>query len=241
MLFRSCHGLLLSLLVFSLAVLWCNVSSMASEEAPGAEQHDAAADDAGGGAHGAQTGGGEHEGEAGPDLSHANATKALENAVNFKSDLAIYTLIVFVVLLAVLGKFAWGPIMDGLAKREQAIADTIDDATRSAEDAQKQLQAYQTQLASAADEVRDLLDKARRDAETQKQEIVTQAQETAKFEKDRAVKEITAAKNQALAELARESVDTAVGLAGKIIRRQLNAADHTQLIEESLRRFPSEN
>ena len=93
----------------------------------------------------------------------------------------------------------------------------------------------------AADEVRALLDQGRKDAEAQRQQIVSEAQDAARAEKERAVREIDVAKNEALSELAEKSVDTAVDLAGRIVGQQLQAADHTQLIQEALKKFPSQN
>ena len=156
-------------------------------------------------------------------------------------DLAIFTFIVFAVLLAVLWKFAWGPIMEGLAKREGGIAAEIAEAKSANEAAQKQLAAYEQRLATAQDEVRELLDQAKKEAESQKATILADAQAVASAEKNRSVQAIEAAKNQALGELKERSVDLAVELAGKIVRKQLKADDHAQLIQESLQRFPSEN
>ena len=96
-------------------------------------------------------------------------------------------------------------------------------------------------MAKASEEVRNLLDGARKDAEQRKQEIIAEAETAARAEKDRAIREITAAKNSALEDLARTSVDQAVGLAGRIVGRTLNREDHASLIQESLQRLPSDN
>jgi F-type H+-transporting ATPase subunit b len=163
------------------------------------------------------------------------------NPLIFEPDLAVFTAIIFLVLLAVLWKFAWGPIIAGLQKREDSIADEIASAKRSNEDAKKMLTQYESRLDSAADEVRALLDQGRRDADAQRQQIVAEAQEAAQAEKERAVREISAAKNEALGELAQKSVDTAVDLAGRIVGERLGPADHTRLIQDALEKFPSEN
>ena len=60
-------------------------------------------------------------------------------------------------------------------------------------------------------------------------------------QKDRALREIEAAKNGALEELARKSVDQAVGLAGRIVGKQLNKDDHAELIQDTLQRMPIHN
>ncbi len=80
-----------------------------------------------------------------------------------------------------------------------------------------------------------------RDADIQKQQILESAQAAAAAEKDRAVREIHAAKNSALQELATKSIDTAVELAGQIVRRQLNPEDHSQLIGDALQQFSHDN
>jgi F-type H+-transporting ATPase subunit b len=156
-------------------------------------------------------------------------------------DLAIVTAIIFLVLVGVLWRFAWGPISEGLKRREDAIAEEIASAERSNKKAEQLLAETDRRLSAAADEVRSLIEQGRRDAESQKRQILAEAQEAARTEKDRAVREIALAKNEALNELAERSVDATVNLAGRIVGRQLDTADHTRLIEEALEKFPSQN
>jgi F-type H+-transporting ATPase subunit b len=163
------------------------------------------------------------------------------NPLIFEPDLAVFTAIIFLVLMAVLWKFAWGPIMQGLRKREEAIAEEIASAQRSREEAKDLLAQYESRLGEAADEVRSLLDQGKKDADSQRQQIIADAQDAARAEKERAVREIDVAKNEALSELAEKSVDTAVDLAGRIVGKQLETADHTRLIQEALEKFPSQN
>ncbi len=194
-----------------------------AETAPGDKPH-------GGGAH--------HDPY---DLSAANASENLENIADFRSDLAIWTLVVFGLLMALLIKFGWGPIRDALDAREQNIADHIEEAHKNCEESRRLLIEHEAKMAKASEEVRNMLDGARKDAELRKQEIIAEAENAARSEKDRAIREITAAKNSALEDLAKTSVDQAVGLAGQIVGRTLNRDDHASLIQESLQRFPSEN
>jgi F-type H+-transporting ATPase subunit b len=153
-------------------------------------------------------------------------------------DLAIWTFLVFLVLLAVLWKFAWGPIAAALDLREQKIADNIAAAEQCNEEAKKLLADYEAKLAAARDEVRGILDEARRDAEHAGQEIVAKARADAMTEIERGKHEIETATSQALKELAETSANLAVDLAGRIVSAKLNAADHTRLIEEALASFP---
>jgi F-type H+-transporting ATPase subunit b len=175
------------------------------------------------------------------DDGHAGGHAVNTNPLSVDPDLAIVTAIIFVVLMAVLWKFAWGPISEALAQRENAVAENIAEAQRQNDEAKRLLAEHETQLTNAAAEVKQLIEDAKRDAETQKQSILAEAQAAASAEKNRAIREIDSAKNAALQSLAEKSVDTAVGLAGKIVSRQLSSEDHSQLINETLQNFPSEN
>ena len=175
------------------------------------------------------------------DLSHANAGSQLESPEEFKSDLAIWTLVIFGLLLLILMKFAWKPIIQGLDQREQSISGSIDEAQRIKQDAQKILADYEQKLAAAADEVREMLEEARRDADLTKQRVVAEAQEAAAAERDRALREIELAKYNALHELSDKSVTEAFHLAGNVVRRELSREDHSDLIQDTLERFPREN
>jgi len=175
------------------------------------------------------------------DLTHANAAANLTAPEEYKYDLSIYTFVVFLLLLLILGKFAWGPIVQGLDKREQGIADQIEEAKQGAEKATQTLEQYQAKLAAATEEVKELMAQARRDAESAKERILSEAQEAAERERERALSDIEAAKNKALTELAQKSVDTAVALAARVVRKEINPDDHANLIKESLQQFPSRN
>jgi F-type H+-transporting ATPase subunit b len=74
-----------------------------------------------------------------------------------------------------------------------------------------------------------------------RERILADAQAAARLERQRAVEDITAAKNVALQEMTQKSVDLAVALAGRLVRRNLSGEDHAQLVREVLDQFPSKN
>jgi F-type H+-transporting ATPase subunit b len=165
----------------------------------------------------------------------------MEDPSQFRSDLAIWTFVVFLCLLLILGKFAWGPIMEGLEKREQSIAAMIDEAMRGQEKAAEQLKQYEAKLAAAGEEARELVTQARKDAEAAKERILAEAQQAASRERQRAIDDIRVAKNVALDEITARGANLAVDLAGRIVRQQLNPEDHQQLIREAMDQLPSRN
>ena len=191
--------------------------------------------------HAASAGGHEDAHHDSTDLSHMNAGPQMNDPSQFRSDLAIWTFVVFFCLLLILGKFAWGPVMDGLDQREQSIATMIEEAKQGQEKAAEQLKQYEAKLAAAGEEARELVARARKDAETAKDRILAEAQQAADRQRLRAIEDIQVAKNVALQEITEKSVDLAVNLAGRIVRQQLKAEDHSQLIREAMDQLPSRN
>ena len=152
-------------------------------------------------------------------------------------DTMIFSLIIFGLLLLVLWKYAWGPIMQGLEKREKSIAKDIDDARTANEKAQAVLAQYEQKMQAAAEETSRMMTEARADAERARQRIVEEANAEAQRQRDRAVAEINAARDAAVRDLAERSVDSAVTLAGNLVGKELRPDDHQRLIEQSLERF----
>jgi F-type H+-transporting ATPase subunit b len=169
----------------------------------------------------------------------ANPGPGIEQPQEFKSDLALFTLVVFLLLLAILWKFAWGPIVASLERREETIANHIAEAQRNHEEAKRLLAQYEQKLALAAGEVRELMEQARRDAEHAKQAILTEAKTEALAERSRSLHEIETAADAAMEGLAHRAAQLAVDLAGKILQSQLTTADHARLIEEAVAKFPA--
>jgi len=200
-----------------------------------AAQEEHATESAAEGEHGEEAA---HDGAHEEGHAHFGAVGANTEPSEFKSDLAIYTVVVFLLLLAILYKFAWGPISSGLDKREHRIAEHIAAAERSHEEAKAMLAQYEAKLAASQEEVRAILEEARRDAEHTQQEILAKARADASAEIERGKREIETATAQALKELAETSANLAVDLAGKVVQAQLNPADHARLITDALSRFP---
>jgi F-type H+-transporting ATPase subunit b len=161
------------------------------------------------------------------------------NALSFPVDLGLFTLVIFLGLLAVLTKFAWKPIMEGLDAREKSISDSIESAAKAKEEADSKLKQYEDKLAKAHDEAAAVLAEARQDAVSAKERILAEANEEAVRTRDRAMADIETAKSAAIQELAETSANSAVDLAGSIVGRSLKKDDHAKLIEESLKRFGS--
>ncbi len=171
----------------------------------------------------------------------AGGADAAATAAVSKPDLPFFSIIIFALMVAILAKFAWKPIRSALDDRERTLGNELDEARQQNELAARQLKEQEERLADVKAEVESLIAKSREDAEAQKQSILAEARQAAESEKQRAIREIDAAKNNALQELADRSVGTAVDLAGRIVGKQLTKGDHTNLIEEALKQFTNKN
>jgi len=144
-------------------------------------------------------------------------------------------------LVIILRKFAWGPIAAALEKREHHIAHEIAGAEKANHEAKALLADYQKKLDAAQLEVRGILDEARRDAENAKQTTVAEARAEAAAEGARVMRDIEAAKDAAMRELATVAADQALALAGKLLQQKLQPADHARLIDDALAKFPTKS
>lgn len=220
MLHRQLFTVACLLVGFGMAANWCDCAAtpvMAAVADSHVDSHAAEGDAHGHGDHG-------HHEEA-------------ANPFAWQTDLAIWSLIVFVILVAILGAFAFKPITQALDQREQSVADNIAGAERANQEAKDLLAQYQNKLSEAGGEVKAIVDAGKKEAERAGEAIVAKAREAAEAERVRATKEIESATDGALQELAARSADLAVELAGKIIHKDLDAGSHADLIKTAVSDF----
>ncbi len=161
------------------------------------------------------------------------------NPLKPEPTLTIWTLVVFVGLLLVLGKYAWTPLLAALQKRESHLERVLQDTERARNESESLLAEHRKQMTRAADEVRALLDKARQDAQAASDQIVRQAQEEAEAARQRAQRDIASARDQALGEIWQKSADLAVSIAGRVLGKQLNPDDHRRLLDAAIKELPA--
>jgi F-type H+-transporting ATPase subunit b len=149
-------------------------------------------------------------------------------------DLAIWTLVVFLVLLFVLGRFAWKPMLQGLEQRENTIRSELEQAQTERKEAQALNERWKEEMAKAQDQVREMLDEARRNGQRASEELLNKAKADAQAERERGRREIALATDQALQQIAAQTADLAALVSAKAIRRELTPDDHRRLVDEAL-------
>jgi F-type H+-transporting ATPase subunit b len=154
----------------------------------------------------------------------------------FAGDLgnAIWTLVIFVLVIVVLGKFAWGPLLSALQQREQFIRNSLQEAKDDREAAEARLQEYEARLQEAAAEATKIVEQGRQDADKAKVRIEETARTEADKMLDRAKREIDLARQSAIKDLYATSAGLATDIAGKVLKRELSPRDHERLIQESI-------
>lgn len=154
---------------------------------------------------------------------------------------AIITLVIFVIVVLVLGKYAWPPFVRVLAEREETIRESLAHAKREREEAERVLEKYTRQIEQARLEASKILDVGRRNGEEAGRRIQEQAREEAAQMITRAERAIQLATGAAKREVYDVAAELAVDVAGRIIRKELSAADHKELVAESLARMQAED
>ena len=203
--------------VLTLAVLvTCVVAAraaVAAEETHAAGTTAATAHDAGG-----------HEkGEIMPDATKSSSILQ-----------ALWVIVIFLIMLAILYPTAWKNVLAGLQAREQRIRTDIADAEAARLKAEATLRDYNQQLATAEQKVRELIAGAQADGERIAAQIRLRGEQEAQEAKERATREIDAARKQAVAEIYDQAAQLSTSIAEKILRRNLNADDQRDLVARSL-------
>jgi F-type H+-transporting ATPase subunit b len=153
-------------------------------------------------------------------------------------DLLLWTLAVFLLLLFILTRYAWRPMLEGLQRRDETIRGALDEAQRARDEAQRTRAELGQQLARANEQVRATLDEGRRAAERTTHEMTSKARAEIQAERERLHREIESARDQALEQISGQTAHLASLVVGKAIRRQLNLSpqEQRQLVEEALAR-----
>jgi F-type H+-transporting ATPase subunit b len=149
--------------------------------------------------------------------------------------LQIWTFVAFVVLLALLAKFAFKPIAQALDRRGETIKKSIEDAEKQRAEAKKLMEDYQKQVADARNEAGKIIEEARQLGERVRKEVVEKANSEASAVGQRAQEEIQRQKEKGIQEMKDTVAALSVQIASKVIEKEVNEATHRQLVENLIK------
>jgi len=149
--------------------------------------------------------------------------------------LYIWTILTFLVLLALLAKFAWRPLLAALDSRQSAIRKSLDDADQARRELERLNQESAQILNTARKEADQIIVSGRSDAERLREDMRQKAKAEADGIVKNAERQIQLETARALQQLRAEAVDLSVMIASKLIQRNLSKEDNERLIEEALK------
>jgi len=171
---------------------------------------------------------------------NALATPVLAAGImELNPGLTLWVAITFLLLIGVLAKFAFGPIVKMLDERERTIRDAIDQARAERAEAEKLLAQQKASLAQARRQAADLAKKNQQEVEALRAELTARAKKEADDMIASARRAIDEEKGKAAAELKAQVADLAVAAATRIVKSSLDEKAQRALVEEYLRELPA--
>jgi F-type H+-transporting ATPase subunit b len=149
--------------------------------------------------------------------------------------LFIWTIVTFLVLLALLAKFAWRPLLEALDSRQQAIRKSLDDAQQAKQELERLHQESAQIIRQARVDAESIITQTRADGGRLREEMRQKAKAEAEGIVRTAERQIQLETTRALQQIRREAVDLSVMIASKLLQRNVTKEDNERLIEEALK------
>jgi len=146
----------------------------------------------------------------------------------------IWATVLFILFAGILGFVVWPKILGALQAREQKLEGDLVGAEQARKDAEAALTEYKAKIAEAQKEAQRVVEEARKAAEQAAAKTLADAQAKIASENQRALAEIEAAKKQALSDVYAQTAELSTAIAGRILKREISAADQMKLVSDSL-------
>ena len=176
---------------------------------------------------------------AAPSVARAAEEGGKVNLLSPNGGLMFWTLAIFIVLLLVLSRYAFKPLLAAVEAREQSLQDAIEQAKQDRAAATKLLEEQRALLETARADAQRFVADGRQTAEKLKASMLDETKSQQQEMLDRARRDIENEKTRAIAELRREAVDLALAGAGRLIERNLDDAGNRKLVEDFLASIPA--
>ena len=151
--------------------------------------------------------------------------------------LFIWTIVTFLVLLALLAKFAWRPLLQALESRQERIRKSLEDAERARQELERLQQESAKIMRQARIEAESIVTQTRADAERLREELKQKAKDEADNILRNAQQQIQLQTRQAIQQIRPEVADIAVLLTSKLLERNIAKEDNARLIDDTLKQI----
>ena len=156
--------------------------------------------------------------------------------VQLDPGLFVWTILTFLLLVFVLAKFAWKPLLKMLQDREDMVRSSLEDAEKAKSELERLNEESEAIMAKARSEAQSILADGKAAAEKVKDDIIAKSKEQANKIREDAGNQIQVEKDKAISEIKKEVVNLTLTVAEKLIQKNLSDADNKSLIEESLKK-----
>ena len=157
--------------------------------------------------------------------------------VQVDPGLYVWTILTFLVLLTLLAKFAWGPLLQALAAREATIRKSLADAEKARQELERLNQESEAIIRKARVEAESIVGASRADAERLRAELREKARAEADGILKNAERQIQLETARALEQIRREAADISVAIASKLLQKNITKEDNERLIEDALKQL----
>ncbi len=144
------------------------------------------------------------------------------------------TFVIFILLMLLLKKFAWGPLMGVMQQREDLIKSEIEVAENSRLESHKLLEEQRSLLKDARTQAQEIVENAKKQGEVSREEIITTARAESGRMKEAAVQEIANERDKAISAVREEVVALSLLAATKVLEKEISEEDNRQLINETI-------
>ena len=151
----------------------------------------------------------------------------------------VWTVVTFVILAFLLGRFAWKPLLQILEERERTVRDSLEESRKARAEAEEVLRRNQEILAGARRESAAILEQGKREVEALKGEILAQARKEAQELVEQGKRQVQYEQKQAMEQLRSQVADLAIRAAERLILRSLDDTKHRELIDDYVKSLPA--
>lgn len=147
----------------------------------------------------------------------------------------VWTVITFLLLVFILAKWAWKPILEGLEKREKGIRDNLDRAEKSQKEAETLCQKYETQLGETQKSIQEMMSQARADGEKTRAQMVKEAKDESDRVLEKGRKDLERETERLKGELKSEIAGLSLLMTEKVLEKTVEKKVVDDVVRESLK------
>ena len=158
----------------------------------------------------------------------------MEKWLSFDPGLFLWTIVTFLIVLAILKWKAWGPLINALDKREEDIREALASAEKARQDAEKASSEYEDMMRKAQAKAQQIVSEGKAAGERVKNDIQSAANDKANEIIEKAKAQIDAERRKAIQEIKSSVVNLSMEAAARVIEKNLDSDDNRKLVDQAL-------